>query len=104
MILGMEQTDTPHAGHGQANIPKEKKLVSGLDGQSRSARHEDDLNKLLMRVFRGPDGEAALKYLRSITINYINGPGVNADVLKHMEGQRFIVSMVEKRIEQGSSK
>ena len=59
MILGMEQTDTPHAGHGQANIPKEKKLVSGLDGQSRSARHEDDLNKLLMRVFRGPDGEAA---------------------------------------------
>ena len=43
-------------------------------------------------------GQEFLKYLRSITIELVNGPAVSDGELRHVEGQRFLVGLIETRI------
>ena len=40
-----------------------------------------------------------LRYLRSITIELVNGANVSTDELRHIEGQRYIVGLIENRIQ-----
>jgi len=64
----------------------------------RSVAAEAAINDLIAGVFTSAAGREALQYLRSITIELINGPGVSTDALRHLEGQRFIVGVIESRI------
>ena len=52
-------------------------------------------------VFESPTGKEVLRYLRSITIEMVNGPNVTTEELRHLEGQRYIVGLIERRIEHG---
>jgi hypothetical protein len=39
-----------------------------------------------------------LRYLRSVTIEMVHGPNVTTEELRHLEGQRYIVGLIEQRI------
>jgi len=73
----------------------------GPDGVRRPAEMEAKLNSLFASVFSGPDGQAVIDHLRSITLNRLNGPEVSSDHLRHVEGQRFLVGVILQRIEKG---
>lgn len=69
------------------------------DGRNhRQAKVEREINEALAIAFGEAVGERALKYLRSITIEYVNGPGLDANALIHLEGARWLVAIIEKRI------
>jgi hypothetical protein len=70
----------------------------GIDGIQR--KHEADVNisKNIAEIFSTPTGAEVLRYLRSITIEMVNGPNVSTEELRHIEGQRYIVGLLEQRI------
>jgi hypothetical protein len=74
------------------------KINIGLDGYQRKS--EDDLivSKNMAQIFESPTGKEVLRYLRSVTIEMVNGPNVTTEELRHLEGQRYIVGLIEQRI------
>lgn len=46
------------------------------------------------RCFSSAEGEQVLKHLRAITLERAMGPGVPSDTLRHIEGQRQLVSYI----------
>lgn len=79
----------------------ESKRISDVDGFAYTQKAEEDLNELAAVVFREDTAQRLLAYLKSITINYVNGPRISSDELRHIEGQRYIVGIIERRIERG---
>jgi hypothetical protein len=75
--------------------------VLGPDGIVRSPEREIELNSLFASVFSRGDGREVLRYLRSISIEAVGGPGVKPDELMHREGMRYLVGIVEQRIGRG---
>jgi hypothetical protein len=69
-----------------------------IDGIQRSDEAEDRINEALALCFSGANGEFALKYLRSISIERVMGPNFDPNSLAHIEGQRFLVGIIEQRI------
>lgn len=53
------------------------------------------------RIFRGADGEAAIAYLRAVTLDRALGPRASDATLRHLEGQRQLVCHVLALIERG---
>ena len=50
-------------------------------------------------LFSTPNGQAVRQYLKSITIDAVNGPNVTDAELRHLEGQRYIVGLIDRRIQ-----
>lgn len=73
----------------------------GPDGIQRQREKDHEISLLVADVFGSPSGKAVLKYLRSITIEMVNGPNVSTEELRHIEGQRYIVGLLETRIQHG---
>lgn len=42
-----------------------------------------------------------MAYLKSITVNMVAGPDSTDQQLRHLEGQRFLVGLMQQRIEHG---
>lgn len=76
----------------------------GIDGFQRSKTQDELISRNFAELFGSPTGQAVLKYLRSVTIEMVNGPAVSSNELMHMEGQRFIVGLIERRISHGVKK
>tara|TARA_R110000772_G_scaffold92435_2_gene189290 strand:+ start:544 stop:807 length:264 start_codon:yes stop_codon:yes gene_type:complete len=74
----------------QANI--------GIDGVQRSKANDVNISQNVAEVFSTPTGQAVLQYLKSITIQMVHGPDVSTEALRHLEGQRFIVALIDQRI------
>lgn len=68
----------------------------GLDGIARSLEEENRISLLFGSVFSEPSGKEILKYLRSITIEMVSGPNISDDYLRHLEGQRYLVGLMER--------
>ena len=73
----------------------------GPDGIRRPVVDEDELDRIAAQVFSDPRGQKFLAYLKSVTINNLLGPGVGDNELRHMEGQRYLVAIIERRIHNG---
>ncbi len=71
----------------------------GIDGFKRSFDSDLEVSQVLAETFKTPSGEATLKYLKSITIDMIHGAATSNDELRHHEGQRFIVGLIQARIQ-----
>lgn len=71
------------------------------DGRSRSAAVERQINEACMIAFASASGQLVLQYLRQVTIESVGGPGIAPDHLMHLEGQRFIVGVLEQRVKLG---
>jgi len=74
------------------------KVNIGLDGIQRSSDKDVQISQNIAEIFNTPTGKEVLRYLRSITIEMVNGPNVTTEELRHIEGQRYIVGLIEQRI------
>ena len=74
------------------------KVNVGVDGIQRSQNIDREISLNVAEIFNTPTGKAVLKYLRSITIEMVNGPNVTTEELRHLEGQRYLVGLIESRI------
>jgi hypothetical protein len=79
------------------------KVNIGIDGVQRSAEVDRQISQVMASVFSSPSGQEVLRYLRSVTIEMVNGPAVSVNELMHMEGQRYLVGLIERRISHGRS-
>lgn len=77
------------------------KVNIGIDGVQRSSESDIQISQTVASLFSTPSGQEVLKYLRSVTIEMVNGPAVGANELMHMEGQRYLVGLIERRIAHG---
>lgn len=73
----------------------------GLDGIPRTKAEEDKISLNIASVFSEPTGKEILKYLRSITIEMVGGPEITDAALRHLEGQRHIVGLIERHTQRG---
>ena len=74
------------------------KVNIGLDGIQRSSDKDVQISQNISQIFESPTGKEVIRYLRSITIEMVNGPNVTTEELRHLEGQRYIVGLIEQRI------
>ena len=73
----------------------------GVDGYQRNSDRDSEISRNVAEIFESPTGNEVLRYLRSITIEMVNGPNVTTEELRHLEGQRYIVGLIEQRIAHG---
>lgn len=79
----------------------------GIDGYPRSKEEEEVISKDIEALFKTPNGKAVLSYLRSITIEAVGGGAISDNELRHLEGQRYLVGLIERHIrkaQKGASK
>lgn len=74
-------------------------LPIGVDGYGRPVQTDREISANVAQVFESATGKEVLRYLRSITIEMVNGPNVTNEELRHMEGQRYLVGLIERRIQ-----
>lgn len=79
----------------------EQDRVLGPDGLPRTRSQEDYLNSLFAAVFRSPAAREVLSYLRAVTIEMVAGPEITDAQLRHREGSRYLVGIIEARIAKG---
>mgnify|MGYP003625457472 FL=1 len=70
----------------------------GVDGYQRDSSLDSQISQNIAQIFQSPTGKEVLKYLRSVTIEMVNGPNVTTEELRHIEGQRYLVGLLEQRI------
>ena len=74
------------------------KVNIGIDGIQRRADLDVQISQNVAQIFSSPTGKEVLRYLRSVTIEMVHGPNVTTEELRHIEGQRYIVGLIEQRI------
>jgi len=74
------------------------KVNIGIDGLQRKSEDDVIISQNIAQIFESPTGKEVLRYLRSITIEMVHGPNVATEELRHHEGQRFLVGLIEQRI------
>jgi hypothetical protein len=84
-----------------ARLPAARDLILGADGMQRLAAEERRLNEAFAAAFAGEPGRAALDHLRAITVLNVAGPAISDAALRHLEGQRFLVALIQRRTDHG---
>lgn len=81
-------------------------IESKVDGVHRAASHEKRINEAFALVFSDDTGaiKVVKDYLRQITIESIGGYHISNDELRHREGGRFIIGVIEARTKLGRGK
>ena len=69
-----------------------------LDGFNRPEETDKQISLIISQVFNTASGKEVLRYLRSITIEAVTGGNVSYAELRHLEGQRYLVGVIERRI------
>ncbi len=60
-----------------------------------------DDDRTFASVFNGNKGKAAIEYLEKITNNSLANPNSSSNVLWHLEGQRYLLSVIKQKIKRG---
>lgn len=71
----------------------------GVDGYPRSKVEDEKISLDLASTFNSPSGLATMQYLKSVTIEAITGANISAEELRHLEGQRYLVALIAKRVQ-----
>jgi len=82
-------------------LKKRQAFVVGPDGRERPPDIERRVNEAFTEVFKGAAGKYVMDYLKGITLNSVAGPEQSDAALRHLEGGRFIVGLIQTRIEIG---
>ena len=69
-----------------------------LDGFNRAEEADKQISLTISQLFNTASGKEVLKYLRSITTEAVSGGNVSHAELRHLEGQRYLVGVIERRI------
>ena len=75
-----------------------KNFIS-IDGFQRNRINDARISTDVAALFNTDLGQQVFKYLKSITIDAVNGPHVTDAELRHLEGQRYIVGLIDRRIQ-----
>lgn len=75
-----------------------KKVNIGIDGIQRQSERDVEISKNIAELFSSETGKEVLKYFRSITIEMVSGANISTEELRHLEGQRYLVALIEQRI------
>ena len=86
-----------HRRNNKVNYQMQKHL--GLDQFPRKKEDDERISKDIKALFSTPNGKQVLKYLRSITIESVQGPHATDAELRHLEGQRYLVGLISRRID-----
>jgi len=70
----------------------------GVDNYPRAEEEDNKISLNVKSLFSSPSGKEVLKYLRSITIESVQGANASDAELRHLEGQRYLVGLIERRI------
>lgn len=76
----------------------------GVDGYPRSKEQDDIISQNILSLFKTPTGMEVLKYLKSVTIEAVSGANISDAELRHLEGQRYLVALIVKRINHAQRK
>tara|TARA_R110000822_G_scaffold177719_1_gene317743 strand:- start:33 stop:323 length:291 start_codon:yes stop_codon:yes gene_type:complete len=83
---------------------KKKQIgIVGPDGRERPNDIERRINEAFTEVFKGKAGGYVMNYLKSITLNSVAGPEQSDSALRHLEGGRYIIGLIDTRIKLGIS-
>ena len=82
---------------------EQNKALIGLDNFKRGSEEEAKLNMVFTSVFGSTSGKQVLQYLKSITIDTVAGSEISDNALRHLEGQRYIVGLIQRRVNKGIS-
>lgn len=74
------------------------KVNIGVDGIPRDSAEDKQISQNIAETFSTPAGKEVLRYLRSVTIEMVSGPNISTEELRHIEGQRYLVGLLERRI------
>ena len=77
--------------------------ILGLDNFERDTQQEQLLNTLFESVFKQENAQEILRYLKQITIESVSGSEISDSALRHLEGQRYIVGLIQRRVNKGRS-
>ena len=77
--------------------------ILGLDNFERDTQQEQLLNTLFESVFKLDNAQEILRYLKQITIESVAGSEISDSALRHLEGQRYIVGLIQRRVNKGRS-
>jgi hypothetical protein len=75
--------------------------VLGPDGLTLEIAEDQRLNALILTTFGRGAGREVLAWLRSISIEMVGGPQITDGELRHREGMRYLVAVIEGRMKQG---
>jgi hypothetical protein len=70
----------------------------GVDGYQRPRDQDEKLSQDVLALFSTPLGMSVMQYLKSITVDAVAGPNISDAELRHLEGQRYLVALIVKRI------
>jgi hypothetical protein len=74
------------------------------DAPKRDFKIDRDLPFLFAKVFHGPSGELVLRHLNAVTLGRSLGPNSTDAVLRHLEGQRHLISYINSLVKRGSGR
>ena len=77
--------------------------ILGLDNFERDTQQEELLNTLFESVFKQENAQEILRYLKQITIESVAVSEISDSALRHLEGQRYIVGLIQRRVNKGRS-
>lgn len=75
---------------------------NGDVGQALPAIDPDHLANISAKIFRSSDGRYLMRFLRSITMERSLGPNAAISQLRHLEGQRHLVTILINLIKRGT--
>lgn len=81
-----------------SNKKQTKQAYVGVDGYQRTQEADEQISKNFAHLFTTETGKEVLRYLRTITIEIVHGANVTTEELRHIEGQRYVVGLIETRI------
>jgi hypothetical protein len=71
---------------------------TAMDGFQRKQEDDVKISHEMASLFSTPSGQQILQYLRSITIDAVSGANISDNELRHLEGQRYLVGLIVRRI------
>lgn len=79
----------------------EKRRDGMADLAAMQKAEQDQIATMFSGVFDTPAGKKILDWLKAQTINQIGGPDITNDFLRHMEGQRYVVGLIDMYVKRG---
>ena len=73
----------------------------GVDGLQRKKEDDEIISKNILARFSTPSGKQTLGNLRSLTLDSVAGPNISDGELRHLEGQRYIIGLITRRMNHG---
>ena len=78
-----------------SNKKQTKQVNIGVDGYQRTKEVDEQISQNIAHLFSSDTGKEVLRYLRTITIEIVHGANVSTEELRHIEGQRYVVGLIE---------